>query len=315
MNLGSTGKIRDMKDFHKAERWIYRNARPLEAALWKVHFHGALKEGALSCLKAFQNEDGGFGHGLEPDFWTPQSSPMATWAAGEILEDLEVEKDHPMIRHLVKYLVNTGQVSPGIWPSSLPENNEYPHAPHWTYREGVQDNWMFNPSIQLSAYLIHWGMEENERELGWESLLHGMNYLKEKTELDFHEVHNFQKMIKLLRSYKEEFTKKMPISYEESERKIDHLRKKCIDQNWQGWGDGYKALPLDFITDPIDTLYFRFEELIDKNIEHYRQTTDHDGVWDISWSWDRYDQEFSIARQQWKGILALKRYRIMEKFI
>ena len=64
--------------------WIKRNARPLETARWEYIFEGASSDRVMKYLSAFQNEDGGFGHGIEPDFWLPHSSPMAIWAAGQV---------------------------------------------------------------------------------------------------------------------------------------------------------------------------------------------------------------------------------------
>lgn len=60
----------------KARTFIYRNARPLDLARWQYHFEGGSKEAVLTTLAAYQNEDGGFGHALEPDSWNPNSSPI-----------------------------------------------------------------------------------------------------------------------------------------------------------------------------------------------------------------------------------------------
>ena len=43
-------------------------ARPLEIACYNYHFEKGSANGVLKELSAFQNHDGGFGHGLEPDF-------------------------------------------------------------------------------------------------------------------------------------------------------------------------------------------------------------------------------------------------------
>ena len=77
--------------FIRAGRWIKRCARPLEVARWEYLFEGGSRERVLEILGAYQNEDGGFGHGLKPDFWLPSSSPMATWAAVRILSEVDVE--------------------------------------------------------------------------------------------------------------------------------------------------------------------------------------------------------------------------------
>lgn len=60
--------------FHKAKRFIYRNARPLDFARWQYHFENGSKEAFLDALSYYQNNDGGFGHAIEPDAWNPNSS-------------------------------------------------------------------------------------------------------------------------------------------------------------------------------------------------------------------------------------------------
>ena len=54
-----------MNAFEKARRFMYRSARPVELARWQYHFEQGSKENVLKALAAYQNEDGGFGHGLE----------------------------------------------------------------------------------------------------------------------------------------------------------------------------------------------------------------------------------------------------------
>ncbi|NLA59394.1 MAG: hypothetical protein GX855_10900 [Firmicutes bacterium] len=113
--------------FIKAGRWIKRSVRPLEVARWEYTFEGGPREKVLEILAAYQNEDGGFGHGIEPDFWLPASSPMASWAAACILLEVEAGSDLPMVQSVVDYLCRTQQPT-GMWPAVLPENNAFPHA-------------------------------------------------------------------------------------------------------------------------------------------------------------------------------------------
>ena len=50
-------------NYNKARSFVYKNARPLDLARWKYLFEGGSKEDVLTALAAYQNEDGGFGHG------------------------------------------------------------------------------------------------------------------------------------------------------------------------------------------------------------------------------------------------------------
>ncbi|MFA6693930.1 MAG: hypothetical protein WCS44_03750, partial [Bacillota bacterium] len=62
----------------KARNFVYRNARPLDLALWKYHFEAGGSDAVVEALSHYQNLDGGFGHALEPDCWNPNSSPIQT---------------------------------------------------------------------------------------------------------------------------------------------------------------------------------------------------------------------------------------------
>ena len=54
-------------NFEKAARFIWENGRLLERRLFDYYFRGGSREGVLSAIRAYRNEDGGFGHALEPD--------------------------------------------------------------------------------------------------------------------------------------------------------------------------------------------------------------------------------------------------------
>ncbi len=91
----------------KAALWLKRSGRSLEIARWEFLFEGGSKEQVISYLSAFQNDDGGFGHGLEPDFWSPQSSPMATWSAGQILPEIGATFEDEIVQKMLAYLLGT----------------------------------------------------------------------------------------------------------------------------------------------------------------------------------------------------------------
>lgn len=53
-----------MNTFEKARKFIYRNARPLDLALFKFYFENGSAKDVMTALSAHQNPDGGFGWGL-----------------------------------------------------------------------------------------------------------------------------------------------------------------------------------------------------------------------------------------------------------
>lgn len=76
--------------FQNARKFIYRNARPLDLARWQYHFENGSAEAVINALSYYQNDDGGFGYALEADAWNPNSSPIQTWTATEILREINL---------------------------------------------------------------------------------------------------------------------------------------------------------------------------------------------------------------------------------
>ncbi|WP_217586039.1 hypothetical protein [Lentibacillus saliphilus] len=301
--------------FNKATHFMATQARPLEQARFKHAFFQGDREDILNELQAFQNEDGGFGHGLEPDFWLPDSSPMATWAAARILYELDVDHDHPMVQKMVAYLVKTRDADTGMWPAVLPGNNDHPHAPWWHWRENVQDNWMFNPGAELAGYLVHWSNERSQHTyVGWASIEKAVRYMMDKQEMDSHEVCNFLHLLTITAREKEQFHERFEVAYEDVYEKVMKLAVDCVDQNTNTWATSYTALPLDFIDGPEHPLCERFGSLIEHNLDMFVKQINKNGVWDISWEWGSYPETFAIAKVEWQGILAIERYQRLEAF-
>ena len=94
-----------MSMLKKARAFVYRYARPLDLARWQFYFENGSADFVLQTLAAYQNEDGGFGHNLEPDCWNPASTPIATWFATEVLREIGwTDASHPIVIGILRYL-------------------------------------------------------------------------------------------------------------------------------------------------------------------------------------------------------------------
>jgi len=141
--------------FTKARTFIYRNARPIDLARFQFLFEDGSAEAVLTALAAYQNEDGGFGHALEPDYWNPHSSPIQTWAATEIL--LEIGHDdasHPIVQGILRYLGSGADFDGKLWANEVPSNNDYPHAPWWHFGKPVSNEFDYNPTAALAGFVL-----------------------------------------------------------------------------------------------------------------------------------------------------------------
>lgn len=94
-------------DFQEIRFWMYRNARPIDLAIWQYHFDKGSKEAILSALSAYQNSDNGFGRALDADNWNPNSSPYTTGIAITILDEIKIsDTQHPLVKGILAYLDN-----------------------------------------------------------------------------------------------------------------------------------------------------------------------------------------------------------------
>ncbi len=142
--------------FEKAASFINENGRPLERAQFNYHFGTGSLKSVLIELRKFQNDDGGFGHGIEPDVRMPFSSPFSGTLAFQVSRELELAGDDPLIRDGIGYFVNTFDRSIGGWDPVGPRGDEYPHAPWWDYQPvGDQLNSLkrSNPGAEIAGYL------------------------------------------------------------------------------------------------------------------------------------------------------------------
>lgn len=84
--------------WYGAAEWLQRHGRPLDRALFANVFQRGSAEAVLHELAAYQNPDGGFGHGLEADIRTPASTVIATTQAFELLRRLNTPADRPLVQ-------------------------------------------------------------------------------------------------------------------------------------------------------------------------------------------------------------------------
>ncbi|MFD9027169.1 hypothetical protein ACFVY5_22125, partial [Streptomyces parvulus] len=70
----------------RAEQFVWRTARVLEQRLFAYHFRGGDAAPVETALDAYRNEDGGYGHALEPDLHGPASGPAHTARALRVLD-------------------------------------------------------------------------------------------------------------------------------------------------------------------------------------------------------------------------------------
>jgi len=148
-----------MDIFTAGRDFVRRDARLVESRLFATVFEDADAHGVVDALRGYQNADGGFGHGLEPDKRCPDSLPLDVEVAFDTLLAADA-RDDVMIRRAVDWLALTAN-SDGAVPLCGPAVEGYPRAEHiseWTYQPGL------NPTAGLVGRLYALGFDHPWRD-------------------------------------------------------------------------------------------------------------------------------------------------------
>ncbi|CQR61369.1 hypothetical protein [Streptomyces leeuwenhoekii] len=111
----------------RAERFVWLTARVLEQRLFAHHFRDGGAGPVETALDAYRNEDGGYGHALEPDLRGPVSQPLHTARALRVLDALG-RCGGPRVERVCRYLTAVSTPD-GALPAVHPSQRGYPAAP------------------------------------------------------------------------------------------------------------------------------------------------------------------------------------------
>ncbi|MCF8008478.1 MAG: hypothetical protein K9K32_01820 [Halanaerobiales bacterium] len=296
------------KDISLAKQYIAENSRLLEKRLFDYHFKDSNTQSVLFALKLYQNKDGGFGQGIEPDFRLPDSSPMATSIGLRILDELkEIEQVKEMKKKAAIYLESTYNKKRTGWYSVSDIVNEYPHTPWWNFdqkekRTVIDKNWG-NPTAELIAYLYK--NRKYLKKLDIDYLVdYAVSYINDKNKFNSkNEVFCF---IKLYNSLSEREQEKIKDSLSEAVAQV-------IEYDENKWQD-YVGLPLHFVKRPKNYKFKIKEEKIQANLDLYLKLIKENTVIKPPWEKDFYKDGLKIAYEEWKGVLTLDTLKVLNNF-
>jgi len=294
--------------FEQLNRYMDTEARPLEKSIFNYYFNDSSGDNILDSLEAFQNTDGGFGKGIEPDFKLIKSSPMATTIGLRYLSKLDnSDRAQNMIAKAVEYLETTFDSNRNGW-YSVPSNvNNYPHAPWWEFRNDINmtviDYSWGNPTAELIGYVYKYKKYLNNLDI-YSLRNYAITNLNKRTE--FNSEHEIISYIHMYNALDEEFSSQI----------VDTLKlavSKLVNINQSEWIN-YVPTPLKFIN--LDSKnFFGIEcKYIDQNLDYVIERLEEDGKILPTWQWDKYLEEWEFAKSEWMGILTLEALLSLLKF-
>lgn len=296
------------QDFLKSKEFIEKNARELEKELFRYYFEKGSMEAVLDALTGYQNDDGGFGNSIEPDFRLKISSPMGTAVALGTIKDLDVSPQHPVIKKAISYLIEQFDSKKKRWQAVPPQVNDVPHAIWWEYnpeeeRCGVETTWA-NPSAEIAGYLHQYSELIPDDFLQYVTglAIEQLYHIPEK--LDMHDFYCYQVLLEALPEASKGIVR-------------DKLAKSValiVASKPEDW-EQYAAKPLQLVSSPNSFFYPFLKEGIALNLDYEIERQNEDGSWRPNWSWmGEYEEEWKQAEQEWAGILTFKTLKSLYDF-
>lgn len=294
--------------WNRAQAFVARSGRPLELARWNA-LSGDDPAPVLDVLAAYQNPDGGFGHALEPDFWNPESTPIQTWVAVEVMREVGVPRGHPLVARLLGWLEAQWAAGTGL-PSVVPGNNDHPHAPWWAYDpdQSHSNHSEWNPQAALAGFA--WARAEKGSRveaLAHDAVVRGLAALEtEGATFDPHVVACFVTLAEELA------TKPGDFDLGTLDRRLNALAEALVESDPGRWFTTYCCRPSQLVRTP-GRWSPRLETLARLEAAALGDVQDAEGSWPVTWSWE--GEAWPVARTWWRGVMAVQNTRFVKTWL
>lgn len=300
-------KLLSQETFLHTKKWIQQEARSLEQSLFAYEFEGGSADAVINELAKYQNQDGGFGNGLEADFRLPDSSPLATSVA---LQHLIQFADHPkadqLIQDAVRYLEYSFLEERQGWLAVPEKVNDYPHAFWWKVHENgmswIDENWG-NPSAELIGYLHIF--EDYVQALPVPKLVDQaiQHFLNLETFESEHEIYCYLRMLAMVPSQR---TNKV-------ERQLERAVQSVVKLDRENW-EKYVPFPLKFVATPQAKTFEIPKFKIEDNLDYFVEKLEEQGKIVPPWEWNDYLDTWEKAKKEWTGVLTLGTLSALKRF-
>jgi len=283
--------------FAAGRDFIRREGRLLERRLFATLFEGAPARGVVDAVRGFRNDDGGLGHGLEPDVRCPASLPIYVEVG---LQALVAAKafDQALVIGACDYLAQVAAKADcaGAVPLAFPVIEAYPRAAHWTewtYAPGL------NPTAGLVGLLTELGVEhpwvEQATAYCWAQL--------EPSELPL-EAHLLREVFVFLEQVPDQERSAAAAA------KVAGSLAKASSWNEDPDADGYGLTPLSIA--PMADSRWRplfADDVLAAHLDRLERDQQPDGGWPITW-----EPPSQAGILEWRGMVTLGALRTLVSY-
>lgn len=304
-------KMLSQEAFAQVRAWVYRNARPLDMALWQAHFEHGPKEAVVRAVAAYQREDGGIGLGFDADNWNPEASPYNVQMAIRTLRQVGLaDIEHPLYQGMLSFLLYTPYQDENGWFFTIPTNNAYPRGVWWTHK--AEDNAVqgIGVTASLCGFILRY-LDEGHAlypvaEAYTERLLETIHA---KDKLGDMGLDGYCDLLADLRQAKAAARFDMP--------RFAQRLTALLTRSFTTDGENFLADPLGLIRSREDVLYAPNEAIVEAALDALIDTLPAEGVWGIPWTWyddGKHPLEFAISENYWKATKAVEKLSTLRRF-
>ncbi|MBT2440669.1 hypothetical protein J7E93_11220 [Streptomyces sp. ISL-36] len=263
----------------RAEHFIWLTARVLEQRRFAYHFLRGGADPVEVALSAYLNEDGGYGHGLEPDLRGPVSQPLHTGHALRVLDSIG-RCGGLRVERICRYLTEVS-THDGALPAVHPSQRGYPAAP---FVPIVDDP----PSSLLSTGPVVGLLHRNQVWHAW--LFRATEFCWEAVEnLKTSHPYEIQAAVAFLdgvpdRARAQALADRLGRLVREQRLAVldpDHIDAFPVAP---GYAPGERHFPYDYarVPDSLARRWFTDEELA-RSLDHLADAQQEDGGWPVNW--------------------------------
>lgn len=281
-----------------ARTFIYANGRLLERVVHACLFESGDTTAVVRAIRAYQNGDGGLGHGLEPDKRCPASQPLDVETGLERLASVGAGGDDAaaLVRSACDYLETVAD-SDGAVPVLLPTIAGYPRAPHWAETDSYAPG--LNPTAGIVGYTRALGVDHP-----WVD--RATTYCLAALESDGAppEAHTLTCVARFLDH---------ACDPETAASLADALRPGVEGSTFLQLRPDparYGVTPLDLAPFPTSVARSWFDEMtITAHLDHLEQQQEGDGGWPVLWQ-----PPSEGSRWEWRAIRTLQALRVLSAY-
>jgi hypothetical protein len=282
------------QDFKAAAAFIAANARVLDRRRFQRLFEDGPAEPVRDALAAYRNDDGGFGHALEPDCRAPGSQPAAAEMALRVLDEADAW-DEGLVRGACDWLTAVAPAEGGA-AFVEPTLDGWPHAPWWV-PEGPAHS---RPASLIATGMIAGTLHARGFSHPWldgatEVMWTRIGTLTEPGGYEMFGVLRFLQHVPDRERAREAFARVGPLIIERN--------LVALDPEAPGEAHGV----LDFAPEPDSLARGLFDDVTIKvHLDHLAQAQLEDGGWTFNWpAWS------PAAERDWRGFLTVDALRLL----